>query len=79
MERDIVTTGYNGKELKCEVCGTEFRPTTWRRYTAVGEKVTGVMAAISATETPTMYDAFDCPNCGCQIIAKKRLRRVDDN
>ena len=79
MERDIVTTGYNGEMLKCKVCGIKFCPTTWRRYTAVGNKATGVVAAVVGTENPIIYDAFDCPSCGCQIIVNERLRRVDDN
>lgn len=73
MERDIVTTGYNGEMLKCKVCGIKFRPTTWRRYTA------GVAAVFGGTEKPIVYDVFDCPSCGCQIIVNERLRRVDDN
>ena len=79
MERDIVTTGYNGEMLKCKVCGIKFRPTTWRRYTAVGNKITGVAAALGGTEKPIIYDAFDCPSGGCQIVVNERLRRVDDN
>lgn len=79
MARDIATTGYNGEMLKCKVCGIKFHPTTWRRYTVVDNKTTGVMAAIVGTENPIIYDAFDCPNCGCQIIVNERLRRVDDN
>lgn len=79
MERDIVTTGYNGEMLKCKACGIKFRPTTWRRYTAVGNKTTGVVATIVETENPIIYDAFDCPNCGCQIVVNERVRRSDDN
>lgn len=79
MERDIVTTGYNGEMLKCKVCGIKFRPTTWRRYAAVGNKTTGVAAVLGGTEKPIIYDAFDCPSCGCQIVVNERLRRVDDN
>jgi DNA-directed RNA polymerase subunit RPC12/RpoP len=52
---------------------------TWRRYTAVGNKITGVAAALGGTEKPIIYDAFDCPSCGCQIVVNERLRRVDDN
>ena len=79
MARDIATTGYNGEMLKCKVCGIKLRPTTWRKYTVVDNKTTGVVAAIVGTENPIIYDAFDCPNCGCQIIVNERLRRADDN
>lgn len=59
------------KKLKCEVCDTEFIPTTKDHYTAA--QIAGLFP-----RTETMYDAFDCPQCGSQIIAKGRCERMDE-
>lgn len=56
-------------KLKCEICGKEFTPTTKEHYVAVK----GPIFAIS-----THYDAFDCPQCGGQIVAKERNRAAID-
>lgn len=29
---------------------------------------------IGSTAEENLYDAFDCPMCGCQVIAKERKR-----
>lgn len=64
--------GENGgmamKKIKCGVCGKRFVPDKEQRYTA-GK----VSAGLSRLTTPyTYYDAFDCPQCGCQIIVGVR-------
>lgn len=35
---------------------------------------TGLAVAFSSTTEEGLYDAFDCPMCGCQVIAKERKR-----
>lgn len=57
------------KLLKCEICGMEFTPSKEQHYIAVKRAI----FAIS-----TYYDAFDCPKCGGQIIAKERCRAAVD-
>ncbi len=47
-----------------------------KRYTARGSVTTGLAAAFSGEE-PKLYDAFDCPECGCQIIMQPRLSATD--
>lgn len=48
--------------LECKVCGTKFNAIIERHYLARDNGKTG------------LYDAFDCPMCGCQVIAKERKR-----
>ena len=54
--------------MKCEVCGNEFIPKKENKYVAV-EKA----ALFSPSK---FYDCFDCPSCGCQIVAKERFDNV---
>lgn len=62
------------RKLRCKVCGARFTPTADRRYTAIKDTSgTGLIAALGSSETPTYYDAFDCPACGCQIRLDIRL------
>lgn len=56
-------------KLKCKVCGKRFMPCKGRTY-LVQEKLTG-LAALSATEK--VYDAVDCPRCGCQHLMGTRV------
>lgn len=63
--------------LKCGVCGTEFPAIRERHYIARDRAKTGVVAALSSNDEPEIYDSFDCPNCGCQVIAKGRKRDYD--
>lgn len=49
--------------MKCKVCGKEFDLLKERRYTVKSNSV------FVGTQ---YYDAFDCPFCGCQNIAKER-------
>ena len=66
------------KRVFCEVCGSEIEFKTFRRYEVL-EHITYNFLLQKPIETPgnaRMYDAFDCPVCGCQFIAKERLRSV---
>ena len=54
------------KMFKCEVCGNEFEEAKENHYIARDK-----MAMVGE---PTVYDAYDCPKCGSQIIAKERKR-----
>lgn len=66
------------KKLTCTVCGDEFYPKNEDGYVAAeNEKSGGLAGALSGTaERPELYDCFDCPFCGCQIVAKRRLRNA---
>lgn len=66
--------------LKCKICGTEFPAVKERHYVARDNTRTGAVAVISKDEEK-VYDAYDCPMCGSQIIAQERKRNFepDDN
>lgn len=57
----------------CKVCDREFKLTKDRHYIAVAKTKTG-LAAVSGGEQPSMFDAFDCPFCGCQKLVNVRER-----
>lgn len=57
----------NGRvKIKCAVCGTEFKPKKEMRYTG---KTYGMVEDI-------FHDCYDCPNCGAQYVAQKRIKEV---
>lgn len=56
-------------KLKCAVCGTEFKPKKEMRYTG---KTYGMVEDI-------FHDCYDCPNCGAQYVAQKRIKEVRKN
>lgn len=60
--------------IKCKICGTEFPALVERHYIARDLTKTGLAAAFGSSDEPAMFDAFDCPNCGCQVIAQQRKR-----
>ena len=66
--------------MKCKICGTEFPAIEERHYIARENNRTGAVVVFSKDEEK-IYDAYDCPMCGCQIIAQERKRNFepDDN
>ena len=58
--------------LECKVCGTKFNAIIERHYLARDNGKTGLAVAFGSTAEECLYDAFDCPMCGCQVIAKER-------
>lgn len=54
----------------CKVCGYVFELTKKRHY--IAREKTELFLLPSNKMEPTLYDAFDCPNCGCQYIAKEK-------
>ena len=65
------------KTITCKVCGFGFFPDLTRHYISRNTSETGVMAAFNATKEPTLFDSFDCPACGSQIIVQEHKRRYD--
>lgn len=53
----------NQKRVKCSVCGCEFTPMNNEAH-YVAQRLDG-----------TFVDAFDCPQCGCQITVGERYGR----
>ncbi len=66
------------KKLECKVCGNKFIPKKENKYIVKDRKLTGGLQNAMSGEysEPKLYDAFDCDICGCQFIAKERMRDV---
>ena len=64
--------------LKCKICGTEFPAIEEKHNIARGNNRTGAVVVLSKDEEK-IYDAYDCPMCGCQIIAQERKRNFEPN
>ena len=62
--------------LKCKICGTEFPAIKEKHYIARDNNRTGAVVVFSKDEEK-IYDAYDCPLCGSQIIAQERKRNFD--
>ena len=62
--------------LKCKICGTEFPAIKERHYIVRDNSRTGAVAVISKDEEK-IYDSYDCPMCGSQIIAQERKRILE--
>jgi len=60
-------------KVKCNGCGKRFVPHkdgVYQAYDAKDFKLFG--------EPKKVYDAIDCPHCGCQILLWPRLPRLTD-
>lgn len=57
--------------MKCNVCGHEFAPKKENRYVSE-ERAAGFF------QVTKYYDCFDCPECGCQIVAQERLTPIPE-
>lgn len=57
--------------MKCNVCGHEFAPKKENRYVSE-ERTAGFF------QVTKYYDCFDCPECGCQIVAQERLAPIPE-
>ena len=59
--------------IKCKVCESGLVPSVDAHYVARDNGESGLATMIKSAEGK-LYDAFDCPICGCQIIAQERKR-----
>lgn len=64
-------------KIKCKVCGCEFNPIIEKHYVSRDAGKSGVVAAFSKDEEK-LFDTFDCPECGCQVIVQERKRAYID-
>ena len=61
--------------LKCKICGTEFPPVMDKHYIARENGIQGGLVQLSnGKQEGKIYDAFDCPMCGCQVVVQDRKR-----
>lgn len=63
--------------LKCKICGTEFPAVKERHYVARDNGKIGLSSAFGSNDEEKIYDSFDCPLCGSQIIAQERKRNFE--
>lgn len=70
-------TDRNRGMWTCEVCEREFALMHENRYTVRSEENSGLMAALGKEAEPLMWDAFDCPYCGCQNRVQVRKRTME--
>ena len=57
----------------CEVCGRDFPLLIEEHYVATDPNLNGIVAVIGGKEA-MLWDAFDCPHCGCQNRVNPRMR-----
>ena len=58
--------------MKCKVCGARFALSKDTLYQV--EQVVSVTQMLTASAQ--IYDAVDCPKCGCQLTLGVRLPRI---
>lgn len=61
----------------CSICGADIQLTKETHYIARDNGKTGLTSAFTQNDEEQLYDAFDCPNCGCQLIIQPRKRVYD--
>ena len=65
--------------LKCKICGTEFPAVMDKHYIARENGIQGGLVQLSnGKQEEKIYDAFDCPMCGCQVVAQDRKRTYEN-
>lgn len=60
--------------LVCKICESTFIPIIDKHYVAKDNGESGLSTVFKSVEG-NLYDSFDCPVCGCQMIAQERKRR----
>ena len=60
--------------LKCKICGTEFPAIKERHYICRDGGKIGLSAAFGSNDEEKIYDSFDCPMCGCEVVVQERKR-----
>lgn len=66
------------KTITCNICGSAIVPVHTLHYIARDNGERGMSAVFKSSEE-VQYDAFDCPVCGCQMIAQERKRAASAN
>lgn len=66
------------KIVVCAVCGAKLELNKLYHYIARDDGFTGAVTVFTKEQEKPMYDAFDCPVCGCQHIAQERKRTLFD-
>lgn len=61
--------------MKCKICGKRFKLMKKNRYLAT-EKI-GALEGL--TKASKIFEAFDCPHCGCQNIVNIREKGEEND
>ncbi len=61
--------------MKCKICGKRFKLMKENRYLAT-EKI-GALEGL--TKASKIFEAFDCPHCGCQNIVNIREKGEEND
>lgn len=61
--------------MKCKICGKRFKLMKENRYLAT-EKI-GALEGL--TKASKIFEAFDCPYCGCQNIVNIREKGEEND
>jgi hypothetical protein len=61
----------------CKSCSRSFPMIVENHYIAIDSEKTGFSAIVGGESN--LYDAFDCPYCGCQNVIGTRKRVLVDN
>lgn len=64
-------------KIKCNVCGLEIIPEIKNHYISRNAGKIGLNAVVSGGVEPELFDSFDCPQCGSQIIVQARKREFE--
>lgn len=64
--------------MKCKVCGKDFELKLDNHYITRDEEIErcGIAGIVgnNTDKESKLYDAFDCPYCGCQNVVQERKR-----
>ena len=61
-------------KTKCSVCGKRFMPDKESVYLASE----GISVVDVFTKVKRVYDATDCPRCGCQQLLNIRVPKIEE-
>lgn len=59
--------------MKCKICNKKFELLKENRYMVTNEN----LKEISKIGLSNVFEAFDCPYCGCQNIVGNRYMNID--
>ena len=60
--------------LECKICGCKFNAVEERHYISRDNGKSRLAVAFGSEPEEKLYDTFDCPSCGCQIVVQERKR-----
>ena len=76
IEVEVKEMGSVKGMTTCKVCGRDFPLLAEEHYVVRDVEKKGVIPAINGQTEAEMYDAFDCPHCGCQNVMQGRKQGV---